>query len=206
MDGPLSDSVGHLSFASNSKLVTQGRWVELVISFQIFDLLLIGPNPQGLELSCQVNGNISTRVPCHRERENSISIQNNTRNFNNPFSLQPLENCEEAIHGEWKTNRHRGKIFRAFAGLKANMTQIKSEILLYKIKEAYFWQPLAESASKIYPGWRMRIYHNITEEDHMVLKSQFLFPKLFFFNLLICLLNFVVHSMQSTQCFSPKKK
>ena len=52
--------------------------------------------------------------------------------------LQPLENCEEAIHGEWKTNRHRGKIFRAFAGLKANMTQIKSEILLYKIKEAYF--------------------------------------------------------------------
>ena len=60
------------------------------------------------------------------------------RNFNNPFSLQPLENCEEAIHGEWKTNRHRGKIFRAFAGLKANMTQIKSEILLYKIKKAYF--------------------------------------------------------------------
>ena len=128
------------------------------------------------------------------------------KNFINLFLLQPLENCEEAIHGEWKTNRHRGKIFRAFAGLKANMTQIKSEILLYKIKEAYFWQPLAESASKIYPGWRMRIYHNITEEDHMVLKSQFLFPKLFFFNLLICLLNFVVHSMQSTQCFSPKKK
>ena len=122
--------------------VTQGRWVGLVISFQsVFDLLLIGPNPQGLELSCQVNGNISTRVPCHRERENSISIQNNTRNFNNPFSLQPLENCEEAIHGEWKTNRHRGKIFRAFAGLKANMTQIKSEILLYKIKEAYFDSP-----------------------------------------------------------------
>ena len=172
--------------------VTQGRWVELVISFQsVFDLPLIGPSPQGLELSCQVNGNISTRVPCHRERENSISIQNNTRNFNNPFSLQPLENCEEAIHGEWKTDRHRGKIFRAFAGLKANMTQIKSEILLYKIKDAYFWQPLAESARKIYPGWRMRIYHNITEEDHMV----------FFLNLLICLLNFVVHSMQSTQCF-----
>ena len=29
-------------------------------------------------------------------------------------------------------------------------------------------QPLAESASKIYPGWRMRIYHNITDDDQMV--------------------------------------
>ena len=33
-------------------------------------------------------------------------------------------------------------------------------------------QPLAESASKIYPGWRMRIYHNITEDDQMVQNSQ----------------------------------
>ena len=31
-----------------------------------------------------------------------------------------------------------------------------------------YFQPLAESASKIYPGWRMRIYHNITDDDQMV--------------------------------------
>ena len=60
------------------------------------------------------------------------------RIFNNPFSLQPLENCEEAIHGEWKTDRHRGKISRAIAGLNAYLTQIKSQCLEYNIEEAYF--------------------------------------------------------------------
>ena len=39
-----------------------------------------------------------------------------------------------------------------------------------KVKLLYF-QPLAESASKIYPGWRMRIFHNITEDDQMVRNS-----------------------------------
>lgn len=32
-------------------------------------------------------------------------------------------------------------------------------------------QPLAESASKIYPGWRMRIYHNITKDDQMAFST-----------------------------------
>ena len=29
-------------------------------------------------------------------------------------------------------------------------------------------QPLAEAARRLYPGWRMRIYHNVTEEDSEV--------------------------------------
>ena len=41
-----------------------------------------------------------------------------------------------------------------------------------KVKLLCF-QPLAESASKIYPGWRMRIYHNITEDDQMVRNSYY---------------------------------
>ena len=30
-------------------------------------------------------------------------------------------------------------------------------------------QPLADSVKLLYPGWRMRIYHNITEDDTEVL-------------------------------------
>ena len=26
-------------------------------------------------------------------------------------------------------------------------------------------QPLASSAAKLYPGWRMRVYHNVTQGD-----------------------------------------
>ena len=53
--------------------------------------------------------------------------------FQQPFLLQPLENFEETIHGEWKTDRHRGKISRAFAGLNAYMTQkkIQDQISLF---------------------------------------------------------------------------
>ena len=32
-------------------------------------------------------------------------------------------------------------------------------------------QPLANSAKTLYPGWRMRIYHNVTEDDTEVIEE-----------------------------------
>ena len=38
------------------------------------------------------------------------------------------------------------------------------EILVSLSRYAELLQPLATSVAELYPGWRMRIYHNVTEE------------------------------------------
>ena len=102
------------------------------------------------------------------------------RNFNNPFYHSPWRTVKKQYMENGKPTDTEERFLELLQVSTETWHRKKVKYCYTRSKKLIYRQPLAESARKIYPGWRMRIYHNITQEDHMVLKSQFLFPKVFF--------------------------
>ena len=75
-----------------------------------------------------------------------------------------IERCRDSTLTGTATERYRTK------GLTSSCRYLSDTGLPTDTVERFLGllEPLAESARRLYPGWRMRIYHNVTEEDRQV--------------------------------------